>query len=92
MRVLLDFDGTLCPDPCGSPPRTPPDPLAAEVLRELRTAGHTILVLSCRAHSPSPDGWRARAAVREIEAYLRRHEIPFDEILACKPPRGRRHR
>ncbi len=85
MRILLDFDGTLCPDPCGTPPATPPPPRAARVLRDLSAAGHTILILSCRAHGGSVEGWRARGAAREIAAYLRRHDLPFDEILTCKP-------
>ncbi len=85
MRILLDFDGTLCPDGCGAPPETPPPPRAAEILRGLRAAGHTILVLSCRAHGAAGEGWRARAAAREIAAYLRLHDVPFDEILTSKP-------
>jgi len=85
LKVLVDFDGTLCPDPCSRPPVSPPSPDALAVLRRMHAAGHEIVILSCRAHAGAPDGWRARHAVREITAYLHRHDVPFDAILTNKP-------
>jgi len=85
MKVLLDFDGTLCRDSSERPPRTPPAHAAVDFLRQLKAAGHEILVFSCRAHDSMPDGYRARHAQREVRGYLERYRIPYDAILTGKP-------
>ena len=80
MRILLDFEGTLCPDLT----QPPPDAAVAIVMR-LKADGHKVTILSSRASGAMPDGWRARQAARQIAAYLDRHHIPYDEILTSKP-------
>ncbi len=80
MRILLDFEGTLCSDLS----RPPPDAAVAVVTR-LKADGHKVTILSSRAAGAMPDGWRARQAARQIAAYLDRHKIPYDEILTFKP-------
>lgn len=85
MRVLLDFDGTLCRDACERSPMTPPANGAVDLIQRLKAAGHEIIVFSCRANNSMPDGYRARHARREVRGYLERYEIPYDAILTNKP-------
>ena len=80
MRILLDFEGTLC----ANLSQPPPDAAVAVIMR-LKAEGHRLTILSSRAAGSMPDGWRARQAARQIAAYLDRHRIPYDEILTSKP-------
>ena len=85
MKVLLDFDGTLCLDSCDRAPTTPPPRGAAKLIRGLKAVGHEIIVFSCRANSSMPGNYRARQAEREVRGYLEKFSIPFDSIITTKP-------
>ncbi|MHC4958697.1 MAG: hypothetical protein ACYTGN_09995 [Planctomycetota bacterium] len=84
MRILLDFDRTLCPDALDVRPTEPPPDAARTLLLRAREAGHEIVVLSARGRGFEYEGWRWRAARREIAEYLDRHDVPYDEIeIGC---------
>ena len=85
MRVLIDFDGTLCRDPSNRSPTSPPPRGAIDFVQQMKAAGHVIIVFSCRANDSMPDGYRARHAQREVRDYLERYGITYDEILTNKP-------
>jgi hypothetical protein len=84
MRILLDFDNALCPDPVDVRPVAPPADEARKLLSRARDAGHEIVILSARGRGLEYEGWRWRAARREIAEYLDRHDVPYDEIeIGC---------
>jgi len=86
MIIHVDFDGTLCPDPRRSQPVSPPVESVVDALREYHRRGDTIVVTSSRAGEAWAGGWKTRHAARLITTYLRRHDVPFDEVLVGRPP------
>lgn len=89
MRICIDLDGVICRlrEPGQSYADLEPVPGAVEKLRELKAAGHTIIILTAR-HMKTCQGNVGLAVARQGAAtfdWLRRHGIEFDEIHFGKP-------
>ena len=85
MIIHVDFDGTLCPDPRRTQPSSPPVESVVDALREYHRRGDTIVVTSSRAGEAWAGGWKTRHAARLITTYLRRYDVPFDEVIVGRP-------
>jgi capsule biosynthesis phosphatase len=89
MRICLDLDGVICElrQPGETYADLQPVPGAAEKLRRLKDAGHTIIIHTGR-HMKTCEGnvglVLARQGYITLE-WLARHNIPFDEIYFGKP-------
>lgn len=89
MRVAIDLDGTLCTlrQPGQSYADVEPLPGAADRLRQLRGAGHTVIILTAR-HMATCEGnvGRVMQRVGKITLdWLERHGFEYDEIHFGKP-------
>jgi capsule biosynthesis phosphatase len=89
MRIAIDLDGTICnlKKPGQSYGEVLPNRLAVERLRQLRSAGHQIIILTAR-HMKTCDGNVSDVVARVGKItldWLARHEIPYDEIHFGKP-------
>lgn len=91
MRIAIDLDGTICPTKEGNDYRDyahlEPYPGAAERIRQLRSAGHTVIILTARnMGSCSSNLGMVVARVGKITLdWLERHGIEYDEIYFGKP-------
>tara|TARA_Y100000310_G_scaffold292112_1_gene320601 strand:+ start:592 stop:897 length:306 start_codon:yes stop_codon:yes gene_type:complete len=76
MRLIIDLDGTICTEE-KTFSRTLAKPIrgAKEALCKLRDAEHTIIIYSARS-------WNE---YEMTEDWLRRHKIPFDQLVMGKP-------
>jgi capsule biosynthesis phosphatase len=89
MRICLDLDGVICElrKPGETYADLQPVPGAAEKLRQLKEAGHTIIIHTGR-HMKTCEGnvglVLARQGYITLE-WLARNNIPFDEIYFGKP-------
>jgi hydroxymethylpyrimidine pyrophosphatase-like HAD family hydrolase len=81
MHILVDFDGTLCPDQHDEEPCSPPDATTLEILRALDREGHRITVVTSRAHDAEAGGWRWRHARRVVHGYLEAFAVPYHGLL-----------
>lgn len=82
--LAIDFDGTICkyqPFKDGIIWQEPNEG-AKEVLTKLHDNGWKLIVHTCRAKK-SFENWAA--SIAEIEAWLNKHGIPFDDITDEKP-------
>jgi capsule biosynthesis phosphatase len=89
MRICIDLDGVVCRlrEPGQSYADLEPVPGAVEKLRQLRTAGHTIIIATAR-HMKTCDGNVGQAVARQGAVtleWLARHGIEYDEIHFGKP-------
>ena len=89
MRIAVDLDGTLCPIklPHQSYSDLEPLPGAAQSLRELRSAGHYIIILTAR-NMATCDGnlGKVMKNVGKITLdWLERYGFEYDEIHFGKP-------
>jgi capsule biosynthesis phosphatase len=89
MRIAVDLDGTICPirQEHESYADLLPLPGAAERLRELRAAGHYIIIMTAR-HMGTCEanvGLVLKRVARVTLDWLDRHEIEYDEIYFGKP-------
>src|SRR4051794_25712758 len=89
MRICLDLDGVICElrKPGETYADLQPVPGAAEKLRRLKDAGHTIIIHTGRHMKPCEGNVGlvlARQGYIPLER-LARHNIPFDEIYFGKP-------
>lgn len=76
MIISVDFDGTICEAGCW-PEIGKPVPGAHQALRELRKAGHKIIINSCRCG----------AAEREMIMWLAVNKYPYDAVNENLPER-----
>jgi capsule biosynthesis phosphatase len=89
MRIAIDLDGTICE--IREDPKTyeevQPLPDAVAKIRELKQAGHYIIILTAR-HMKTCDG-NLGLVVAEVAKttldWLAKHQVPFDEIHFGKP-------
>ncbi len=89
MRIVVDLDGVICSlkRPGQTYGEVEPLPGAADRIRELRAAGHTIVIVTAR-HMATCDGNVGRVIQRVGRItldWLERHGIEYDEIHFGKP-------
>ena len=89
MRICIDLDGVICPlrDPDQSYAELEPVPGAVAKLRELREAGHYVILLTAR-HMKTCEGNVGQVVARQgltTLAWLERHGIDYDELHFGKP-------
>ena len=89
MRICIDLDGVVCRlrEPGQNYADLEPVPGAVEKLRQLRSAGHTIIIATAR-HMKTCDGNVGQAVARQGAVtleWLARHGIEYDEIHFGKP-------
>lgn len=88
MRVCVDLDGTICElSPDGDYARVRPLPGAREGLEELKRRGaHIIIYTARRMRTHDGDLAKVCAEIGDLTRWwLRRHAIPYDEIVFGKP-------
>jgi capsule biosynthesis phosphatase len=87
-RLVLDLDGTLTEDdPALAYPDKRPNLPLVEQLRRYKAAGFTIIIQSARnmrTHQGNIGLINAQTLPVIID-WLRRHDIPFDEVHIGKP-------
>jgi hypothetical protein len=79
MIYFVDFDGTICPGSSSLPPQ----PECLEVLKRLKECNNSIFIYSCRANANCVDD--KEEAIKDMERYLKQHNIPYDGIVHDKP-------
>jgi capsule biosynthesis phosphatase len=89
MRICLDLDGVICRlrEPGEQYADLQPVAGAVEKLRELRAAGHYIILATAR-HMKTCDGNVGKVVARQGATtldWLARHGIEYDEIHFGKP-------
>ncbi len=89
MRIVIDLDGTICPIKASGQTYEELEALpgAAERIRELRAAGHYIIIQTARnmATCGSNLGKVMRNIGKVTLDWLERHDIEYDEIYFGKP-------
>jgi capsule biosynthesis phosphatase len=89
MRIAIDLDGTICP--IKKPEQTYADllplPGAVERIRELRAAGHYIIIQTARnmATRQSNVGQVMKHVGKITLNWLDQHGVEYDEIYFGKP-------
>ncbi|REK10857.1 MAG: capsular biosynthesis protein [Planctomycetota bacterium] len=89
MRICFDLDGVICRlrEPGQSYAELEPVSGAVEKLRQLKAAGHYIIISTAR-HMKTCQGNVGMVVARQGAVtldWLARHEIPYDEIHFGKP-------
>jgi capsule biosynthesis phosphatase len=89
MRIVIDLDGVLCPvkKPHESYADLPVLPGASDRLRELRAAGHVVIIQTARQMATCEGNIgkiMQRVGLITLE-WLARHGIEYDEIHFGKP-------
>src|SRR5690242_11339540 len=89
MRIAVDLDGVICPVKAAeeSYAELHPLPNAAQRLRELREAGHYIIITTARnmATCESNIGKVMKNVGKLTLEWLEKHRIEYDEIHFGKP-------
>lgn len=87
-RIYIDFDHTISPNGYHYEPQVldkPPYNGAAETIRALKGKGHKIIIFSCRANPDVVGDDVVGMKIVEMTDYLRKHNIPFDDVFTKKP-------
>jgi len=89
MRICIDLDGVVCRlrGPGQNYADLEPVPGAIEKLRQLKAAGHYLIISTAR-HMKTCDGNVGRVVARQGKVtldWLERHGIEYDEIHFGKP-------
>ncbi len=89
MRICIDLDGVICQlrGPDQTYAELQPVPGAVEKLRQLKAAGHYLIIATAR-HMKTCEGNVGRVVARQGAVtleWLRRHGIEYDEIHFGKP-------
>jgi capsule biosynthesis phosphatase len=89
MRICIDLDGVICRlrEPDQSYEELEPVPGAVEKMRQLKAAGHYLIICTAR-HMKTCQGNVGQAVARQGAVtleWLARHDIPYDEIHFGKP-------
>ena len=89
MRIVIDLDGTICElkRPGESYADVKPLPGAIEKVRELRAAGHYVIIQTARnmATCESNVGRVMKNVGKITLDWLAQHDIEYDEIYFGKP-------
>jgi capsule biosynthesis phosphatase len=89
MRICIDLDGVICHlrQPGETYADVAPIPGAVESIREMRSAGHVVIIHTAR-HMKTCEG-NVGAVIARIGQltldWLARHEVEYDEIIFGKP-------
>lgn len=89
LRICIDLDGTICDlrKPGQSYADVLPKPGAQAKIRELRRAGHCIIIYTAR--NMGSTGHNVGKALKNVGKitldWLDRHQIEYDEIFFGKP-------
>lgn len=76
MKIIIDIDGTICEERSTFERSiAPAKPLAREVISELRSKGHYLILYTSR-------GW---SEYLMTEDWLKRHGIEYDLLICSKP-------
>ena len=89
MRICIDLDGVICRlrEPGQNYADVEPVPGAVEKLRQLKAAGHYIILCTAR-HMKTCEGNVGQVVARQGAVtldWLKRHGIEYDEIHFGKP-------
>jgi capsule biosynthesis phosphatase len=89
MRICIDLDGVICRlrKPGQNYADLEPVPGAVEKLRQLKAAGHYLIICTAR-HMKTCDGNVGKVVARQGKVtldWLARHGIEYDEIHFGKP-------
>jgi capsule biosynthesis phosphatase len=88
-RIAIDLDGTICPvkAPSASYADLVPNPGAVERIRELRSAGYYVIILTARnmATCEGNLGRVMKNVGRITLNWLEQHGVEYDEIYFGKP-------
>ena len=89
MRIAIDLDGTICPikRPDQSYADLEPLPGAVERIRELRAAGHYIIIVTARNMQTCQSnlGKVMKNVGKLTLEWLYKHGVEYDEIYFGKP-------
>jgi capsule biosynthesis phosphatase len=89
MRIVIDLDGTICAIKKEQQTYTDVSPLpgAVERLRELKAAGHYLIISTARnmATQESNLGRVVKNIGKITLDWLEEHQVPYDEIYFGKP-------
>jgi capsule biosynthesis phosphatase len=89
MRIAIDLDGTLCPikQPGQTYAELLPLPGAVNRMRELRAAGHYLIIMTARNMATCESNLgRVMKNVGKITLdWLEQHGIEYDEVYFGKP-------
>ena len=89
MRIAIDLDGVVCPikQPHESYSDLEPLPGAVEQIRELRAAGHYIIIVTARnmATCEANLGKVMKNVGKITLDWLEKHGVEYDEIYFGKP-------
>lgn len=86
-RIIIDLDGTITARETSDYDGVPPNTAVIERLREYREQGFEIVLLTSR-NMRTYDGNVGKINVHtlpKIIDWLRRHDVPYDEIHVGKP-------
>jgi capsule biosynthesis phosphatase len=88
-RICIDLDGVICAlkEPGENYANLEPVPGAVEKLRQLRAAGHYLIICTAR-HMKTCEGNVGQVVARQGAVtldWLKRHGIEYDEIHFGKP-------
>jgi hypothetical protein len=87
-NIYIDFDHTISPNGYKYKPQVlslPPFDGAVETINQLKEAGHTIIIFSCRSNPDVVGPDIVEMKTREMTDYLKTHNIPFDRVFTQKP-------
>ncbi|MDX5321409.1 MAG: hypothetical protein LPK45_09800 [Bacteroidota bacterium] len=89
MKIAIDFDGVLHGYSKGWSDGSiydPPVPGAAEAMKSLKEAGHTLYIFSTRTNPIFKKKEQAVDQKAAMEAWLNEHDIPFDKVWTFGKP------
>jgi capsule biosynthesis phosphatase len=89
MRLAIDVDGTICETRTEAQSYLDVQPLpnAIESIKKLKAEGHYIIIFTGRGMNTYDGNLGKVLANRapELILWLKRHEIPYDELVMGKP-------
>lgn len=80
--VAVDFDFTLAVPAFINDPDPEPMPGAREFLQRLQDEGFIVVIFSARSWA----GWPTTKYTHDMEQWLEKHRMPYNEIAFSKPP------
>ncbi len=89
MRIVFDLDGVICPlkEPDQKYADLAPNPGVVKIIRDLKVGGHYIIINTAR-HMRTCGGDVEKVIAKiggATTEWLKRHDVPFDELLFGKP-------